>query len=189
MNELHLHSASPRQLDSIINQNQIIQLPVRLPACPSVRLSACPPVRSSVYPSDYLEKKRTTTTTAAPLVFPRKLNIFRPQLGLTPPQSPYPFPVPFRSHSPIPVLVPFLLVTPAARLALWLHRMELSERQTDSPIKFIFAPSISIFGQHRIRFGNRDFGCAIVMFLSSSHLTTLSSPAETTQSYPAYIKL
>lgn len=46
MKELHLHSASPRQLDSIINQNQIIQLPVRLPACPSVR----PPVRLSACP-------------------------------------------------------------------------------------------------------------------------------------------
>lgn len=95
MKELHSHSASPRQLDSIINQNQIIQLPAR----PPIPLSVCPPVRSSVDPSDYLEKEQQQQEECA-FSFSLKLNISRPQLGLTPSQqSPYPFPVPFRSHS------------------------------------------------------------------------------------------
>lgn len=69
MKELHSHSASPRQLDSIINQNQIIQLPAR----PPIPLSVCPPVRSSVDPSDYLEKEQQQQQEErkySPLVFP-----------------------------------------------------------------------------------------------------------------------
>lgn len=93
MKELHSHNASPRQLDSIINQNQIIQLPAR----PPIPLSVCPYVRLSVHLSTRLTTWKKNNNNFS---FSLKLNISRPQLGLTPSQqSPYPFPVPFRSHS------------------------------------------------------------------------------------------
>lgn len=68
MKDLHSHSASPRQLDSIINQNQIIQLPAR----PPIPLSACPYVRLSVHLSTRLTtwKKNNNNKKSAPLVFP-----------------------------------------------------------------------------------------------------------------------
>lgn len=156
MKELHLHSASPRQLDSIINQNQIIQLPV----CPSARPSVRPPVRSSVDPSDYLEKRKERQFFLEIKHFPPAAWSHSSTVAVSFSCSvSYSF---SRSCS-----VPFLLATPAVRLDLRLHRMEATVVRTDDQMGRRTAPS-NLYSHHQFQFlVNFEFGLAIGIWLPS----------------------
>lgn len=151
-------------------------------------MSVCPPVRSSVDPSDYLEKEQQQQEECA-FSFSLKIKHFPPAARGSLHRNSHRILFLFRFVLVlilVPVFVPFLLAAPAARLGLWLHRMERRiGRTSGQTVHQIYIRTINFnFWSTSNSVWQSGFGLH-----RDVSIHTYPPLGATKQSYPAYIKL